>query len=47
MRLAAWTVLAATLAAGTVQAQRRETISFESRQKGQPVQVTPQGLAPL
>jgi dienelactone hydrolase len=40
MRLAAWTVLAATLAAGTVQAQQRETISFESRQKGQPVQVT-------
>jgi dienelactone hydrolase len=40
MRLAAWTVLAATLAAGAVQAQQRETISFESRQKGQPVQVT-------
>jgi dienelactone hydrolase len=40
MRLAAWTVLVATLAAGTVQAQQRETISFESRQKGQPVQVT-------
>ena len=40
MRLAAWTVLAAALAAGTVQAQQRETISFESRQKGQPVQVT-------
>ena len=40
MRIAALAVLAAALAAGTVQAQQRETISFESRQKGQPVRVT-------
>jgi len=33
-------ILAALLAAGTAQAQQRETIAFESRQKGQPVQVT-------
>ncbi len=37
MRLAALTVLVATLATGTVQAQQRESISFESRQKGRPV----------
>ncbi len=37
MRLAALTVLVATLATGTVQAQQHETISFESRQKGRPV----------
>lgn len=44
MRLAALAVLAAAFAAGTAtstaRAQQRETISFESRQKGQPVQVT-------
>lgn len=40
MRRAALAVLVAALAAGTAQAQQRETISFESRQKGQPVQVT-------
>ncbi len=40
MRGVALAALAATLAAGAVQAQQRETISFESRQKGQPVQVT-------
>lgn len=40
MRLAALAVAAALLSCGTAQAQQRETISFESRQKGQPVQVT-------
>ncbi|MDI1288196.1 MAG: dienelactone hydrolase family protein [Reyranella sp.] len=40
MRRVALAALAATLATGAVQAQQRETISFESRQKGQPVQVT-------
>lgn len=40
MRRVALAALSATLAAGAVQAQQRETISFESRQKGQPVQVT-------
>jgi dienelactone hydrolase len=42
MRLAALAVLVAALAAATstARAQQRETISFESRQKGQPVQVT-------
>jgi dienelactone hydrolase len=44
MRLAALAVLAAAFAAGTAtstaRAQQRETLSFESRQKGQPVQVT-------
>jgi dienelactone hydrolase len=40
MRGVALAALAATLAAGGVQAQQRETISFESRQKGQPIQVT-------
>lgn len=40
IRRVALAALAATLAAGAAQAQQRETISFESRQKGQPVQVT-------
>ena len=40
MRRPALAALVAVLAAGTAQAQQRETISFESRQKGQPVQVT-------
>ena len=34
------TVAGALLACASAQAQQRETISFESRQKGQPVQVT-------
>lgn len=40
MRLAALTAACALLACASAQAQQRETISFESRQKGQPVQVT-------
>lgn len=40
MRLAALAAMAALLACAGAQAQQRETISFESRQKGQPVQVT-------
>ena len=40
MRRLALAALAASLAAGAAQAQPRETISFESRQKGRPVQVT-------
>ncbi len=37
---AASLILAVALACGSTAAQQRETISFESRQKGQPVQVT-------
>ena len=40
MRWLALAALAASLAAGAAQAQPRETIFFESRQKGRPVQVT-------
>ncbi len=40
MRLAALAAACASLACASAQAQQRETISFESRQKGQPVQVT-------
>lgn len=40
MRLASLAAACALLACASAQAQQRETISFESRQKGQPVQVT-------
>lgn len=40
MRLAALAATIALLVCAGAQAQQRETISFESRQKGQPVQVT-------
>lgn len=40
MRRLAFVALIAFCAAGTAGAQQKETISFESRQKGQPVQVT-------
>jgi len=40
MRHVVLALLAAGIAAGEAQAQQRETISFDSRQKGQPVRVT-------
>ena len=40
MRLAALAAAGALLACASAEAQQRETISFESRQKGRPVQVT-------
>lgn len=40
MKRAALATTCALLACASAQAQQRETISFESRQKGQPVQVT-------
>ncbi|MDO8973273.1 dienelactone hydrolase family protein [Reyranella sp.] len=40
VRVAALTLLLCASAFGGAQAQKRETISFESRQKGEPVQVT-------
>lgn len=40
MRLAALMGVGALLACVSAEAQQRETISFESRQKGQPVQIT-------
>ena len=40
MRLTALAIAIALLACASAEAQQRETISFESRQKGQPVQVT-------
>ena len=40
MRLTALAAVCTLLACGTAQAQQRETIAFESQQKGQPVRIT-------